>query len=83
VTARICHDHFERVVIVEPEAWLATAEGWDPNIRSQKNTRSRVVQYHSIQGWLIWHTSIRSQIDYWGITRFSTVWILGTKETLP
>jgi hypothetical protein len=51
--ARVCHDHFERVIIVEPEGWLATAEGWDPNNSSHKNNRSRIVQYHSIQGALV------------------------------
>ncbi|KAF8236757.1 hypothetical protein L208DRAFT_1390284 [Tricholoma matsutake] len=47
--ARVCHDHFERVIIVEPEAWLAIPEGWDPKADSRKNNRSRIVQYHSIQ----------------------------------
>lgn len=28
--ARICADHFEEVIIVEPEAWLGTEEGKSP-----------------------------------------------------
>jgi hypothetical protein len=53
VTARVCHDHFERVVIVEPEAWLATPEGWDPAQQPQKSKRTRILQYESIQGQFI------------------------------
>ncbi|PFH53243.1 hypothetical protein AMATHDRAFT_1318 [Amanita thiersii Skay4041] len=26
--ARVCHDHFENVIIVEPEAWLSTQGAW-------------------------------------------------------
>jgi hypothetical protein len=48
--ARICHDHFERVIIVEPEAWLVTPEGWKPAREPKKRTRARVMQYQSIHG---------------------------------
>ncbi|KAJ7489465.1 hypothetical protein FB451DRAFT_691135 [Mycena latifolia] len=48
LTARVCHDHFERVLIVEPEAWLASAEGRKIDGWNQKLQRSRVVQYTSL-----------------------------------
>ncbi|KAF8232122.1 hypothetical protein L208DRAFT_1436786 [Tricholoma matsutake] len=48
--ARVCHDHFEKVVIVEPEAWLATTEGWKPEREQKKKTRARVLQYQSLHG---------------------------------
>ncbi|KAK0459070.1 uncharacterized protein EV420DRAFT_1676791 [Desarmillaria tabescens] len=35
ITARVCHDHFEQVVIVEPEAW-------------KEDKRSRIMQYNSL-----------------------------------
>ena len=53
-TARICHDHFERVIIVEPEAWLATVEGWKLEQKGEPTqktkTRARVMQYQSLHG---------------------------------
>ena len=49
-TARVCHDHFERVVIVEPEAWLATEEGWKPDSDPTKRVRVRVLQYQALSG---------------------------------
>ncbi|KLO08763.1 hypothetical protein SCHPADRAFT_595212 [Schizopora paradoxa] len=55
-SARVCADHFEDVVIVEPEAWLATDDGvspiYDENGNEIKNAakfpRTRVVQYHGL-----------------------------------
>ncbi|KAF8577660.1 hypothetical protein K439DRAFT_535456 [Ramaria rubella] len=53
-SARVCADHFEKVIIVEPEAWLATAEGQVDRHRerTEENTpvqkRSRVYQYTSV-----------------------------------
>ncbi|KAJ7457464.1 hypothetical protein FB451DRAFT_1353732 [Mycena latifolia] len=48
LAARVCHDHFERVLIVESEAWVASEEGrkidgWDFKVQ-----RSRVMQYNSL-----------------------------------
>ena len=51
--ARICADHFEEVIIVEPEAWLDTEEGSSPVYdrngdyieSSRVHGRSRVEQY--------------------------------------
>ena len=56
--ARICADHFENVVIIEPEAWLDTDEGTSPiydgsgvYIESRRTkTRARVEQYTAAHG---------------------------------
>ncbi|KAJ7463170.1 hypothetical protein FB451DRAFT_1139544 [Mycena latifolia] len=48
LTARVCHDHFERVLIVEAETWVASEEGRKIDGWNQKLTRSRVVQYASL-----------------------------------
>jgi len=53
-SARICADHFEDVVIVEPEAWLATDDALSPlydkngdEIKgAAKFSRTRVIQYN-------------------------------------
>lgn len=50
LAARICHDHFERVIIVEPEGWLTTEHGRLVHPWTQKQNRKRVMQYKSIQG---------------------------------
>ncbi|KAF8577661.1 hypothetical protein K439DRAFT_1396445 [Ramaria rubella] len=50
-SARVCSDHFENVVIVEPEEWLATPEGYIDRHRERTSDglpaqkRSRVPQY--------------------------------------
>ncbi|KAJ7123948.1 hypothetical protein C8R43DRAFT_899299 [Mycena crocata] len=48
LTARICHDHFERVVVVEAEAWVTSEEGRKVDGWNHKLVRSRVVQYASL-----------------------------------
>ncbi|KAJ7658947.1 hypothetical protein B0H17DRAFT_343339 [Mycena rosella] len=48
LTARVCHDHFERVLVVEPEAWVTSEEGRKIDGWNQKVARSRVVQYTSL-----------------------------------
>ncbi|KAF9031538.1 hypothetical protein BDZ89DRAFT_1063935 [Hymenopellis radicata] len=48
LTARACHDHFERVIVIEPEAWLSTEEGRLVQSWTQTQTRSRLIQYHSL-----------------------------------
>ncbi|KAJ7833742.1 hypothetical protein B0H13DRAFT_2678831 [Mycena leptocephala] len=48
LTARVCHDHFERVLIVEAEAWVASEEGRKMDGWNQKLVRSRVAQYASL-----------------------------------
>ncbi|KAK7453513.1 hypothetical protein VKT23_011792 [Stygiomarasmius scandens] len=50
LAARVCHDHFQRVIIVEPEAWLSTEDGITTESWTQKNKRARVVQYTSLHG---------------------------------
>ncbi|KAH7908362.1 hypothetical protein BJ138DRAFT_361040 [Hygrophoropsis aurantiaca] len=52
LAARVCHDHFEKVVIVEPEAWLAEKDGRVTHAWTQTHRRGRVMQYHSIQSLL-------------------------------
>ncbi|KAF9041972.1 hypothetical protein BDZ89DRAFT_1128660 [Hymenopellis radicata] len=49
-TAKICDLHFRRVVIVEPEAWLATDAGRGLHSWEQVHTRTRVAQYKSLHG---------------------------------
>ncbi len=53
LTARVCQDHFERVIIVEPEAWVSTEEGCAVHSWTQSQIRSRLIQYQSLQGVLL------------------------------
>ncbi|KIY63038.1 hypothetical protein CYLTODRAFT_458461 [Cylindrobasidium torrendii FP15055 ss-10] len=46
--ARVCSDHFERVVIIEPESWLTTEDGRRTDSWNQENKRARVMQYYSV-----------------------------------
>ena len=57
-SALVAADHFEDVLIIEPESWLHTEEGRS-NIydedgtyieNSRQNTRTRVMQYNAIHG---------------------------------
>ncbi|KAJ6601586.1 hypothetical protein B0H10DRAFT_1923651 [Mycena sp. CBHHK59/15] len=48
LAARVCHDHFECVLIVEAEAWLASEEGRKMDGWNQNTQRSRIVQYTSL-----------------------------------
>ncbi|KAK0489411.1 hypothetical protein IW261DRAFT_413502 [Armillaria novae-zelandiae] len=50
LTARVCHDHFENVLIVEPEGWLNSDDAKRVDSWNQENVRSRVMQYDSLQG---------------------------------
>lgn len=58
-SALIAADHFENVLIIEPEAWVFTEEEGRSNTYNEKgvyiensrqHTRSRVVQYHAHHG---------------------------------
>ncbi|KAK0489400.1 hypothetical protein IW261DRAFT_412742 [Armillaria novae-zelandiae] len=49
-TARVCHDHFDKVVIVEPEAWANDSEAKCQDAWNQTKPRSRIMQYKSLQG---------------------------------
>ncbi|KAL1720184.1 hypothetical protein EV715DRAFT_197336 [Schizophyllum commune] len=48
LAARVCHDHFERVVIIDPEEWLSTEEGRLTAAWTQTSQRSRIMQYFSL-----------------------------------
>lgn len=47
VAARVCHDHFEDVVIVEPETWLSSQDAKRTDAWNQENKRTRIMQYGS------------------------------------
>lgn len=49
LAARVCHNYFKRVVIIEPEPWLATEEAIVTQAWTQRHDRSRIIQYHSVQ----------------------------------
>ncbi|KAF5371191.1 hypothetical protein D9758_004304 [Tetrapyrgos nigripes] len=53
LTARVCADHFEKVYIIEPEAWLCTEDAVKVESWTQKNKRARVMQYYSTHGNLV------------------------------
>ncbi|KAG7444024.1 uncharacterized protein BT62DRAFT_952962 [Guyanagaster necrorhizus] len=48
MAARVCHDHFDDVVVVEPEAWLNTADATRVDPWNQQSKRSRIMQYDSL-----------------------------------
>ncbi|KAJ7578590.1 hypothetical protein C8J56DRAFT_968510, partial [Mycena floridula] len=48
LTARVCLDHFENVIIVEAEAWAGTEDAKKPD--GPQYTRSRILQYNAFQG---------------------------------
>ncbi|KAK0489389.1 hypothetical protein IW261DRAFT_1444751 [Armillaria novae-zelandiae] len=48
LAARVCHDHFDDVVIVEPEAWMNTPDATRVDPWNQQSKRSRVMQYDSL-----------------------------------
>ncbi|KAK0215876.1 hypothetical protein EDD85DRAFT_444658 [Armillaria nabsnona] len=48
LAARVCHDHFDDVVIVEPEAWVNTPDAMGVDPWNQQSKRSRVMQYDSL-----------------------------------
>ncbi|KAF9038307.1 hypothetical protein BDZ89DRAFT_1035621 [Hymenopellis radicata] len=50
LAARACQKHFRRVIIVEPETWLATDAGRRVDGWKQDRARTRVMQYRSLQG---------------------------------
>ncbi|KAE9398024.1 hypothetical protein BT96DRAFT_1032689 [Gymnopus androsaceus JB14] len=48
LAARVCHDYFEHVLIVEPEGWLITEDGVCRYSWTQQHKRTRVMQYTSL-----------------------------------
>ncbi|KAJ7578566.1 hypothetical protein C8J56DRAFT_1016531 [Mycena floridula] len=47
LTARVCVDHFENVIIVEAEAWAGTEDA--KKLDGHQYTRSRILQYNAFQ----------------------------------
>ncbi|KIY62532.1 hypothetical protein CYLTODRAFT_458908 [Cylindrobasidium torrendii FP15055 ss-10] len=47
--ARVCSDHFERVVIIEPESWLTTEDGRRTDSWNQENKRLQHGLYRTVQ----------------------------------
>ncbi|PBK60674.1 hypothetical protein ARMSODRAFT_897726 [Armillaria solidipes] len=52
VAARVCHDHFEDVVIIEPETWLSSQDAKRTDAWNQENKRTRIMQYRSLHSLL-------------------------------
>ncbi|KAK0239353.1 hypothetical protein EDD85DRAFT_936439 [Armillaria nabsnona] len=48
IAARVCHDHFDDVLIVEPETWLNSPDAMRVDPWNQESNRSRIVQYNSL-----------------------------------
>ncbi|KAK0501744.1 hypothetical protein EDD18DRAFT_1317883 [Armillaria luteobubalina] len=48
IAARVCHDHFDDVLIVEPETWLNSPDAMRVDPWDQESKRSRIVQYNSL-----------------------------------
>ncbi|KAK0501773.1 hypothetical protein EDD18DRAFT_1347844 [Armillaria luteobubalina] len=53
VAARVCHDHFEDVVVVEPETWLSSQDAKRTDSWNQENKRTRIMQYGSLHTLLV------------------------------
>ncbi|KAJ3720104.1 hypothetical protein C8R42DRAFT_643378 [Lentinula raphanica] len=53
LTARVCSDFFERVIIVEPEEWLCDEDGMRRFGWKQEHKRTRVMQYRAVHGYLV------------------------------
>lgn len=49
-TACVCSDHFEDVVVIEPDAWVCTEEGMKIPVELPAMKRARVAQYNSLHG---------------------------------
>ncbi|KAF7310049.1 hypothetical protein MIND_00377900 [Mycena indigotica] len=50
LTARVCHAHFRKVLVVEPEAWAATEEARILGPWNQEPRRTRLLQRNSLHG---------------------------------
>ncbi|KAK0202365.1 hypothetical protein DFS33DRAFT_1434784 [Desarmillaria ectypa] len=48
LAARVCHDHFDEVLIVESEAWMNSPDATRADPWNQESKRSRVMQYESL-----------------------------------
>ncbi|KIK61246.1 hypothetical protein GYMLUDRAFT_592525 [Collybiopsis luxurians FD-317 M1] len=50
LAARVCHDFFENVLIIEPEEWLSSEDATRRFSWEQSNKRTRIMQYYSLHG---------------------------------
>ncbi|KAF8524139.1 hypothetical protein BU17DRAFT_43208 [Hysterangium stoloniferum] len=66
LTAKVCSEHFENVIIVEAEDWLSTPEGLEDRHRDPNaQKRSRVPQYTSLHGFQPFATmALRKMFNY-------------------
>jgi hypothetical protein len=62
LAARICHDHFDRVVIVEAEGWLSTPDAWPDDASELPRKRTRLLQWEAFQSFQAWGTSCLSRL---------------------
>lgn len=49
-TACVCSDHFEDVVVIEPDAWVCTEEGTKTPVQIPDSKRAHIAQYNSLHG---------------------------------
>lgn len=73
LTAKVCSDHFENAVVVEPEEWVTTPEGYTGSPRKElaDKKRSHVSQYKAthvlkpflIQTLLRWFPDLREECN--------------------
>ncbi|KIY64761.1 hypothetical protein CYLTODRAFT_424950 [Cylindrobasidium torrendii FP15055 ss-10] len=52
-TARICADHFDKVIVVETEDWLSQEDGVTSQRWQDAPARARVIQWKSAHAWLV------------------------------
>ncbi|KAK0202371.1 hypothetical protein DFS33DRAFT_1275483 [Desarmillaria ectypa] len=70
-TARVCQDHFDEVIIVEPEVWADRPDAKRQDVWNQENTRSRIMQYESLHDFT--KECQASDILHFGNNLFSSV----------
>ena len=59
LSARVCSDHFENVVMIEPEEWVTKTEGVaDAHSSPVLQKRSRVPQYNTFHGYQSFTTRV-------------------------
>lgn len=49
-TACVCSDHFEDVVVIEPDVWVCADEGTKTPVKVPDSRRAHVAQYNSLHG---------------------------------
>ncbi|KAK0202403.1 hypothetical protein DFS33DRAFT_892713 [Desarmillaria ectypa] len=58
LAARVCHDHFDTIVIVEPEVWVNSEDAMYVDTWNQKSKHSRIMQYKSLHSFQPWATRL-------------------------